>query len=129
MLFRTPKSQKGTGSATLLVLQHIWRPWDENNPVGDWPGTYLTSRIRLHFDLVNKSGKKNQTNLIQILAVLRRVRIQLGLRIRFRIRKAGSGTKKVRLTKQKKKNEEFQELDVLSGRLKDSPSGGKFFKL
>ncbi len=52
------RGQKGSGSATLLVLQHIWRPWDENNPVGDWPGTYLTSRIRLHFDLVNKSGKK-----------------------------------------------------------------------
>jgi hypothetical protein len=45
-----------------VVLQHIWRPWDENNPVGDWPGTYLTSRIRLHFDLVNKSGKKIRLN-------------------------------------------------------------------
>jgi hypothetical protein len=29
----------------------------------------------------------------------------------------------------KTKNEEFQGLDVLSGRLKDSSSAGKFFKL
>jgi hypothetical protein len=96
--------------------------------VGDWPGTYLTSRIRLHFDLVNKSGEENQikTRYLQFYVGYE---FNLRLRIRFRIRKAGSGTKKVTLTKQKKKNEEFQGLDVLSGRLKDSPSAGKFFKL
>lgn len=51
-----------------FFYKHIWRPWDAESQVDDWPDTVLKNRIQLAFDLASKSGHWGVARQLETLA-------------------------------------------------------------
>jgi len=51
-----------------FFYKNIWRPWDAETPVEDWPDKVLINRIQLAFDLVSKCGNWGAARQLETLA-------------------------------------------------------------
>lgn len=51
-----------------FFFNNIWKPWDDHSECLDWPGTYLSARIKLHFDLQEGAGNQSIAARLDTLA-------------------------------------------------------------